>query len=209
MAISARDTKDDFILLLNYHLLNHPPFHEKLVNLNADFPHMKRYPWEWLNSPAVEKLRKHDYLEYEAIKEYREQLQELASSYNLNAEWALELVHRGVGDPTPAGMVPAASAHVRAKKYSINWNDADPRSKQEIRRDILRQFEQQWAEHRQKARSTALGKLRGRSKLKDRTGWVFKRICLKQSWDELAREANRDADAVRREVEKLTGVLGL
>jgi hypothetical protein len=209
MAIKERDTMKECILFLSYHLLNHQPFREELVKLSIDFPHMKRYPWEWLASPAVEKLRKHDYLEYEKIKEYQAQLEALAFSYNLKEEWALELLHKGVCNPAPAAMAPLEPQHGRTKKYTINWSDADLRSKKEIREDIIKQFEQQWAEHRQRAKSVGIHKLRSKNKTKDRMRWVFKRACLGQSWDELAAAEKQSIDTISKEVGKLAGLLGM
>lgn len=210
MPTGEYEARKDYLLFLSYHLLNHQPFRERLEEMNRDFPHMRRYPWNWLNSRSAEKLRKHDYLEYETIGDYRARLQELASQYNLRAEWALEVLHRGVGDPTPAGMVSPDSGQGRTKKYTIIWNDTGSRSKKEVRQDIMRQFEQQWHEHEQRTRSAGLDRLRSsRSAIKRRTGLVFRAICLGESWDNVAEREKQAPESIRREVVKLAGLLGL
>ena len=81
--------------------------------------------------------------------------------------------------------------------------------KELIQQEILRQFEEQWSEYECILNEAGFIRTRKHSLLEAHVRWVFKRACLKQSWQEIANEEHAHRDTIRKAVIPIINLLGL
>ena len=137
----------DCVVYLLEELVQHPPFVERLENMNRQYDLIRqRYSWREIcvisNSGGCNEQEKEDEQE---IKGYFNAVAIVVDEYGLNPEWAMELIHVGVGDPQ--GMIlriGGVEGDSEPRQFTITWEDESLPTKAAIKRHILRQFEEQW-----------------------------------------------------------------
>jgi len=201
---------NECIRLLMLNLAQHQPFVQQLQRLGQDCPTVTRYALsriQAIRSRADSLASERE--DWSEARAYYDKLSELVSDYGLNPQWAMELVHMAVTKPKALGIAPFEFVEIQPKQYEITWSDRFVTTKNEIRQHVLKQFEEQWADYEGQLRKAGFVRLHKRGRLADHMRWVFKRVCLKKSWNQIATSQYTSKDTVRKTAQPIIDMLGL
>ena len=198
----------DYILYL---LAQHEPFTQRLEELRQTYSSLITcHSWMEINvlksiGDPPPSLRQ----DCAQAKEYYESLVALVKEYGLNPDWAIERINYGILYPNALVIGAVDSIEVEPRQYTITWNTRSFLTRKQIKEDILRQFKEQWSDYEQTMREAGFIRTRKRGALEDHMRWVFRRVCLKQSWNQIAKEEHANVDTIRHSVEPIIKLLGL
>ncbi|MCJ7792237.1 MAG: hypothetical protein MUP49_07535 [Dehalococcoidia bacterium] len=207
---TTENIKAVYIIYLVNELLNDPEFISDVQALAANYEFFKQHPWSSIKSMIASRPSKPT-LQQTRLKaeQYYNALRRLIEKYRLDEEWALEITHKAVKNPQLVNCLPDVLTDSRTKDYSITWHASELLSKNEARKDILRQFEVQWTQYVSELRASGLVSVQKRPETKRHMSWVFMRACKGQSWKQIADNQNTKVDTVRKEVQPIIELLGL
>ena len=193
------------------HLATHKPFLDGLERLRQDYPMMADHSWSEIASyKSIRDPLPFEQEECRQARAYYDGLLTLVMEYGLNSDWAMERIHYGIRNLYILVIGPIEDVFNGSTQYKIIWDDESFPTKKAIEKDILRQFEEQWTEYERKLEEAGLKRIRKQFALGDHMRWVFKRVCLKQSWNQIANSESRSGnDAIRKATQPIIELLGL
>jgi len=206
------------IACLLCYLAQYEPFVKKLEDLKQDYPVLAGYAWEAvLRLQSMQDPQPDEELCCKEAREYCGRLLLLVEDYGLNPDWAMERIHNSLNAPRTLGSLLVDNFVVPPMRIAITVEAEPPVTKDEARRLVLRQFEEKWPESESRVKQAGLVKERQGGELPKHMRWVFKRVCLKKNWEEIAdseiAEVDKDrvvgSDAIRNSATPIIRQLGL
>ncbi|MFH1381548.1 MAG: hypothetical protein ABIH70_01495 [Chloroflexota bacterium] len=198
----------DYLFFL---LARHQPFCDRLEELRQEYSLLlKDHSWSEI---GILKSREDPPLSLKQdctkAKEYSTALSQLVKEYGLNPDWAIDRLNYGIVYPKALVIGPISEADTEHREYTITWNTWSLPTKKSIEQDIFKQFEKQWSEYERSLEEFGYIRTRRHGSFGIHMRWVFKRVCLKQSWNQIAKEEASHPDTIRHAVESISKKLGL
>lgn len=192
-------------------LARHEPFTQRLEELRQAYSALIRYhSWAEINVlKSVEAPKSGMKQDSAQAKQYYESLSVLVKEYGLNPDWAIERINYGIVYPNALVIGAVDSIEIEPRQYTITWDTRSFPTKKRIEEDILKQLEAQWCDYEQTMIKAGFIRTRKRGAFEGHMRWVFKRICLKQSWSQIAAQEHADMDRIRKSVVPIINLLGL
>ncbi len=207
---SRVDYRNSCMSYLLGNLAMHEPFKKQLAQLVYDYPRMRQMSLRRIEQLALrEDLPQSLRQESTQAKTYYMQLVAIVEQHGLNPEWAMELIHERADDIRKLAVGITEVKNIQTHRYVITWDDECAPTKDGIKGYVLDQFEKQWEQYEGMMKKHGLLRRRKRSQLKKHMRWVFKRVCLKQSWNQIATKEHNNVDVVRKNTKPLINLLGL
>ena len=202
---------DTCIELLLLNLAEHDPFMKQLDSIRQDYSNtIADYSWlQIAHLQSIQNPLAHQQQECQQAKAYYGRLLEIVTEYGLNPDWAMERIDYGVRNPQALAIGPLEAIEAPPIQQTITWDDETFPKKKQIKEDILRQFEEQWSEYEREMEAAGFIADRKRSLLPDHMRWIFMRVCLKQSWERIAKAEHAHMDTIRKSAYPIIEFLGL
>lgn len=221
---SPEDYKQACIACLMIQLSEYPPFVSDLEALKS-YPLVLRRGLGAIRSMAKPEPRSiGDREEYDQAKGYVAKLDGIIRNYRLNPDWATETLHDAEGDINTlrhrVGFTYIDDYKTKTKKHQkdrktrmrhIKWDMYSGRTKEEIRKNILEQFEKQWKMFERQAKKSGIFSIHARRALMKHVSWVCKAVCHQErkTWEQIAEEEQYDVDHIKKSAGAIMKPLGL